>query len=134
MLEGHCLCGQVSYSSNADPLATMICHCKNCQRQSGAAYSVNVVVPAATVTTKGKLKSFVDQADSGNTVERQFCPDCGSPIFSMPSGNADIAIIKGGTLNDTSSLQPGGEVWCDSAQAWVKPIVEAPRFPKNPAM
>lgn len=102
----------------------MICHCKNCQRQGGGAFSVNVVVPADAVTTNGDLKSFLDKADSGNTVERQFCAECGSPIFSRLSANPDIAIIKAGTLDDTSGLQPSGEVWCDSAQAWVKPLVE----------
>ena len=131
-LQGRCLCGQFSYESSAAPLATMICHCKNCQRQGGAAFSVNVVVPADAVTTKGDLKSFLDKADSGNTVERQFCADCGSPIFSRLSANPGIAIIKAGTLDDTSGLQPSGEVWCDSAQAWVKPLVEGARFPKNP--
>jgi len=131
-LQGRCLCGQFSYESSAAPLATMICHCKNCQRQSGAAFSVNVVVPADAVTTKGDLKTFLDKGDSGNTVERQFCAACGSPIFSRLSANPGIAIIKAGTLDDTSGLQPSGEVWCDSAQAWVTPLVEGARFPKNP--
>ena len=89
-LQGRCLCGQFSYESSAAPLATMICHCKNCQRQGGAAFSVNVVVPADAVTTKGALKSFLDKADSGNTVERQFCAECGSPIFSLLSANPGI--------------------------------------------
>ncbi|MDP2125393.1 MAG: GFA family protein, partial [Parvibaculum sp.] len=70
---------------------------------------------------------------SGNTVERQFCATCGSPIFSMLSANKAIAIIKAGTLDDTSDLQPASEVWCDSAQSWVPPLVAAARFPKNPA-
>lgn len=129
-LQGRCLCGQFSYESNAAPLATMICHCKNCQRQSGAAFSVNVVVPADAVTTKGELKVFHDKADSGNTVDREFCATCGTPIFSRLSANPGIAIIKAGTLDDTSGLAPGGEVWCDSAQSWVKPMVEGARFPR----
>lgn len=131
-LEGRCLCGQFSYASDAPPLATLICHCKNCQRQGGAAFSLNVVVPAASLATKGELKSYMDRADSGNTVERQFCATCGSPIFSMLSANKDIAIIKAGTLDDTSALKPVSEVWCDSAQAWVPPLVAEARFPKNP--
>ncbi len=131
-LEGQCLCGQFTYSSKADPVATVVCHCKNCQRQSGAAFSVNVVLPADAIETKGELKTFVDSADSGNTVSREFCGTCGSPIFSKPSANAGIVVVKAGTLNDTSALQPGAELWCDSAQAWTSPIGDLPRFPKNP--
>lgn len=132
-IEGRCLCGQFSYASDAPPLATVICHCKNCQRQGGAAFSLNVVVLAASLATTGELKSYMDRADSGNTVERQFCATCGSPIFSMPSANKAIAIIKAGTLDDTSGLKPVSEVWCDSAQSWVPPLVAEARFPKNPA-
>jgi hypothetical protein len=131
--EGRCLCGQFSYASDAEPLATVICHCKNCQRQSGAAFSLNVVVPAASLATKGELKTYMDRGESGNTVERQFCASCGSPIFSLLSTNKAIAIIKAGTLDDTSGLKPGAEVWCDSAQGWTPPMVAEARFPKNPA-
>lgn len=131
-LKGQCLCGQFSYESSAEPVATMVCHCKNCQRQSGAAFSVNVIVPADSLTTKGELKRFDDKADSGNIVVREFCAACGSPIFSRPSVNEAIAIIKAGTLDDTSMVKPGVEVWCDSKQGWVAPVAEA-RFPKNPS-
>jgi len=130
-LEGHCLCGKVSYESSSEPLATLICHCKNCQRQAGAAFSINVVVPTDSLTTQGVLKTFKDSADSGNTVDREFCPDCGSPIFSKPSANAGITVIKAGTLNDTSTLTPGLQLWCDSAQNWVELDDTLTSFPGN---
>ncbi len=44
-LEGGCLCGNIRYSGEADPLLTVICNCKNCQKTSGGAFSVNVAVP-----------------------------------------------------------------------------------------
>lgn len=130
-LDGQCLCGQVTYQSTSEPLATLVCHCKNCQRQAGAAFSLNVVVPTETVTTTGNLKLYKDSADSGNAVDREFCPDCGSPIFSKPAANPAITIIKAGTLNDTSSLTPGVQIWCDSAQNWVDLGKNVPGFPGN---
>ena len=130
-LEGHCLCGKVSYESSSEPLATLICHCKNCQRQAGAAFSINVVVPADSITTKGTLKTFRDSADSGNTVDREFCPECGSPIFSKPSASTGITVIKAGTLDDTSGLTPGLQLWCDSAQNWVELDGKLTSFPGN---
>jgi hypothetical protein len=57
--------------------------------------------------------------DSGAEVARQFCSNCGSPIASLPDAMPDAAIIKAGTLDDRSWLEPQVQVWCDSAQPWV---------------
>jgi len=132
-IEGHCLCGAVSYAAEAQPMATLICHCRNCQRQSGSAFSVNVVVPTDSIVTQGTVKTFTDAADSGNTVARQFCPTCGSPLFSRLSANPAITVIKAGTLDDTSAVQPGAQLWCDSRQAWVRLEGDMPEMAKNPA-
>jgi hypothetical protein len=122
----------VSYTSSSDPIATAVCHCRNCQRQAGAAFSVVVVVPKASVTVSGTLKTFDDTGDSGGTVHRQFCPECGSPIFSLIPSMPDITIIKAGTLDDVSVLTPQVQVWCQSAQPWVKLNPELPQFAQNP--
>jgi len=130
-IAGRCLCGAVTYQAEADPVATLVCHCKNCQRQAGAAFSINLVVPSDSISTTGTLKTFTDQADSGNTVDRQFCPACGSPLFSKPSANPALTIIKAGTLDDTSGLKPGAQLWCDSAQDWVQLDHAMPSFRQN---
>ena len=127
-LEGRCLCGQVSYKSSSAPLATAICHCRNCQRQAGTAFSVVIVVPSESVTVAGTLKTFDDRGDSGGTVHRQFCPECGSPIFSLIPTMPGITIIKAGTLDDPSILEPQMQVWCQSAQPWIRLNPDLPQF------
>src|SRR5437868_9864366 len=77
---GGCLCGKVRYSSNADPVMTAVCHCRNCQKQAGTAFSIIVGIPRANLSVTGALKDFVDKGDSGLPVHRNFCPDCGSPV------------------------------------------------------
>ncbi|MGE4324093.1 MAG: GFA family protein [Sphingobium sp.] len=131
-LEGGCLCGQVRYASSSDPVATAVCHCRNCQKQGGAAFSIVAVVPSASVTVTGALKTFDDQGDSGGVVHRQFCPECGSPIFSRIPTMPDVTIIKAGTLDDVSTLTPQVQVWCQSMQPWVKLNAELPQFARNP--
>ena len=76
-LTGGCLCGKVRYDIAAPPLMTAVCHCTNCQKQSGSAYSVLIGVPGAAVSTTGTLKTYEDSGDSGGKVMRQFCPECG---------------------------------------------------------
>ena len=129
-LEGRCLCGQFSYASDAAPLATLICHCRNCQRQGGAAFSLNVVVPAASLATKGELR-LTWTRDSGNTVERQFCATCGSPIFSMLRPTRTLP-SSGRHADDTSGLNRCRKSGA-TARNRLPPMVAEARFPKNPA-
>jgi hypothetical protein len=128
---GGCLCGKVRYEIAVEPVVTAICHCKNCQKQSGAAFSVNLGIPAAAITLKGELKTFIDSAESGGEVRRSFCANCGSPLVSAIASSPELVFLKAGTLDDTSAVQPVVEVWCNSRQPWVEPSAR-PSFPKNP--
>ena len=131
--QGGCLCGQVRYEIHSEPLASAICHCKNCQKQSGAAFSINVVVPTDQIDLKGKLTTFVDQSEEGNDVLRKFCSACGSPILSELSSMLGMAAIKVCTLDDPSSFDPQMQIWCSSQQGWHDLKLEIPKFPKNPS-
>jgi hypothetical protein len=129
---GGCLCGQVRYSVKADPAFVGVCHCKNCQKQTGTSFSVLIGVPKSALSIRGKIRTFHDSGDSGQAVDRNFCPECGSPIFSEAAVMSDVAFIKAGTIDDTSWLAPTVHIYCDSRQSWI-PIPEGNRqFPKMP--
>ena len=131
-MTGGCLCGKVRYTINADPVFTGVCHCRNCQKQAGTSFSIVVGVPAAAFSVTGEMKTYHDKGDSGKAVGRNFCPNCGSPILSEVEVMPGVAIIKAGTLDDTSTLKPGMEIYCDSAQSWVQLGGEMKRFGKMP--
>ena len=132
-LDGRCLCGAVTYSSDAEPAFVAICHCKDCQRQSGTAFSVVVGVPDAELDVSGELANHSTVGeDHGHETERRFCPSCGSPILSRSAGMAGMAILKAGTLDDTSWLEPQIEVWGRSAQPWVAEAEGRPRVERGP--
>ena len=120
-LDGSCLCGKVTYSCATEPVATAVCHCTDCQKQTGTAFSVIVAVPREALRVEGdSLASFTTVGtDSGQNVSRQFCRECSSPITSLADAMPQLAFIKAGTLHDTSWLEPQMHVWCDSAQPWV---------------
>ena len=62
-------------------------------------------------------KCYVDaDTSSGSAVERHFCGDCGSPIYSIVPGSPDSLFLKTGTLDDTGDFEPQFHVWCDSKQ------------------
>jgi hypothetical protein len=84
-LDGRCLCGRLTYRCDGEPLVTVVCHCKDCQRQTGSAFSIFVVVPRATLHVGGDtLATYVTVgADSGEERQRQFCSKCGSAVVTL---------------------------------------------------
>ena len=80
-------------------------------------------MPKSTISIKGQLKTFHDTGDSGQPVERNFCPECGSPIFSDIAIMPELSFIKAHTLDDTSWLDPKMHIYCDSKAQWT-PIPE----------
>jgi hypothetical protein len=131
-MSGGCLCGQIRYFANADPAMIAVCHCKNCQKQAGTAFTVVIGIPKSAISIQGQLKTFHDTGDSGQPVERNFCPECGSPITSYCTVIPELTSIKAGTLDDTSWLDPKLHVYCDSAQHWVAIPEASQKFAKMP--
>ena len=104
-----------------------------CLLLTQSAFSVVIGVPKSAISIEGPVKTFHDTGDSGQRVDRNFCPECGSPICSDVAVMPDIVFIKAGTLDDTTWLDPKMHVYCDSAQNWT-PIPEGTQqFGKMPA-
>jgi len=130
-MTGGCLCGAVRYSLSAEPLMCVTCHCKNCQRQAGTALSIIIGIPENAVSFSGELKTYNDTGDSGATVRRQFCPECGSPVFTRVDRPEGIMFVKAGTLDDTSNLKPAFHCYAKSKQAWMT-LEDIPSFETVP--
>src|ERR1700730_12275267 len=84
-ITGRCLCGGVTYSVDAEAVVQAVCHCADCQRQTGNPFSVIVGVPRAAFNVQGStLASFAttDEDHVGET-QRNFCSACGSPVFTL---------------------------------------------------
>ncbi|MDG1444671.1 MAG: GFA family protein [Pseudomonadales bacterium] len=118
---GQCLCGEIKYEIENTPTMTGVCHCKNCQRQAGSAFSTLAAVPTSEFKfNSGTPKVYKDsETKSGSTVERFFCGNCGSPIYSAVPSQPDALYLKTGTMDDTEAFVPQFHVWCDTKQNWV---------------
>jgi hypothetical protein len=121
MLSGRCLCGAVTYELAGDLIATAVCHCDHCQRQGGAAFSVNLIAHESQLTIHGDLKTYEERGERNDAVyvRRRFCPTCGSPIVSELAQPEGIVAVKAGTLDDKTSVLPTVEAWCVDKQPWV---------------
>lgn len=129
---GQCLCGAIKYEVAQAPAICAVCHCKNCQRNGGSAFSTLSGVAKADFSMTGKPKLYEDKdTDSGNTVERYFCGDCGSPLYSALPWQPDTIYLKTGTLDDTSGFSPQFHLWCSTKQGWVELSEGVPQMAKQ---
>ncbi len=134
VLRGGCNCGAVRYEISSKPLAVIACHCTSCRRQSGAAFSVNLVVLADAMSVEGELASWLDpDTESGAPIQRQFCAACGSPIRSVPTAAPKMIALKAGTLDAPEAFAPMMHIWTRSALPWSSIPNGLPRFEKGPA-
>ena len=119
---GHCLCGQISYELSGDLIATVVCHCDHCQRQSGGPFSVNLIALESQLAVSGDLSTYEDRGENDDAVYvlRRFCGTCGSPIYSAIIEPAGLIAVKSGTLDDRSEVTPTVEAWCEHKQPWVE--------------
>ncbi len=132
-VKGGCLCGAIRYTLKTAPTKVIICHCTHCQKSSGSAFSVNVLVSDADMTFAGDpLANYDDTAESGNILNRKFCPKCGGSLGSVnKKERPGMFILKAGSLDDHSSLQEvGAQLWTRSREPWVKLGFE-PAFEKG---
>ncbi|GLS12964.1 MULTISPECIES: GFA family protein [Hydrogenophaga] len=114
---GGCLCGQVRFRLTAEPIASRVCWCKDCQRIASNG-TVNLIVPTAAMEISGNLGEYTRTADSGNQVIRRFCPQCGTQLFADSTGRVGATVVRVGTLDDPSSVRPSANIWSSSAPAW----------------
>jgi hypothetical protein len=123
-LTGGCLCGALRYEISERPLMAYTCHYTDCQQLTSGAFSLAITVPDSGFRlTKGEPRLLQKIADSGRTVTRWVCAECGCWLTSSPQpGTTPGQIIRrarGGTLDDTSWLEPTAHFWTLSKQPWV---------------
>lgn len=133
MHTGQCLCGQITYTIDAEPLGARACWCRDCQRIASGSATVNVLFPEEAVVYKGDIGTIAMTADSGNTVERGFCPQCGAQLYSKTVEPAGMPIrVRAGTLDDPELMAPQSLIWVESAPSWAPLDAKIPHFARGP--
>ena len=131
--EGGCQCGAVRYRVAGEPLALAACHCTECQRQSGSAFGMSLVVKREDFEIlSGELRSFTRSSDSGRPLHCHFCPGCGCRIYHDPAYMDGVVNVRAGTLDETAGLEPTVHVWTKSKQRWVLIPPDAKTKEANP--
>ena len=133
-ITGGCRCGAVRYTIDAtEPMFTRHCWCRDCQYISAGAGTVNVFFPSEAVIIEGALADYTSKADSGNTMHRQFCGSCGTPLFTQSEARMHTVGVRAGTLDDTELGKPQAIIWTASAPSWAAFEPGIPQEPKGSA-
>ena len=134
-MQGGCNCGAIRYTLKGPPLGVAACHCTSCRRQSGVAYSVNLIVRADAMGMEGEPARWTDHdTQSGQPLSREFCGTCGSPIRSVPSSSPKVLAVKAGTLDRPESAVPAMHIWTRSKLPWVTVPEGIPQFETSPQL
>ncbi len=131
-ITGGCACGAIRYTCGGTPVAMLSCHCRDCQRFSGAAFASGIVVHVADIVVTGEPATFVVTADSGGATTRSFCGTCGSQLFTRGELVPHLMSIRFASLDDPSGFKPAVDIWTSSAQPWVSLDPEIPHVSRSP--
>jgi hypothetical protein len=126
------MCGAVRYRAETEPLFTRHCWCRDCQHIGAGGGTVNVFFATETVKVEGALSDYVSQAASGNRMHRQFCPSCGTPVFTQSEARRHYVGVRAGTLDDPELGKPQMTIWTASAPSWAAFEPDVPREERQP--
>ena len=126
---GGCLCGAVRYEAKGEPCDSLICHCRMCQRASGAPITALLFMTADHLKiTKGQTRTLVFSP----RCNRQICDACGSPLFITRHTRPDMRAIYVGSLDDPRGFEPNLHVCVSSAMGWLDIRDNLPRHTEKP--
>jgi hypothetical protein len=133
-VDGACFCGHIQYEAEVDSRMVALCHCTDCQINSGTAMGwVVAVVDDHFELKSGHLKTFVKTADSGRRRALGFCPECGTRIISRPvEGEQGSMSLRVGTVRQRAELRPRAHLWARSAMPWIDELPALPKIEKQP--
>jgi hypothetical protein len=126
--EGGCSCGDARYRLTTEPMFVHCCHCLNCQRQTGSAFVINLLIEAGRVELlAGELQPVDAPRDDGSVQRIYRCPACQVAVFSE-YGRPEVRFVRAGTLDDPSTVEPDVHIFTRSKVPWVVLPDSTPAF------
>lgn len=128
-MEGRCTCGHIRYRLTSGPMFVHCCHCRWCQRESGASFALNALIEADRVLLlQGEPEVVMTPSNSGKGQKIARCPRCRIALWSNYAGAGDaVRFIRVGTLDDPGRLPPDIHIYTESKQPWLQLPDDVPK-------
>lgn len=127
MIDGGCRCGACRYTLGEMP-AVYCCHCTDCQTGSGSAFSEQAFMPASALRATGPTKAFPVANALKAAAKHIGCTDCGTRLWNERDTRPGFVVLRVGTLDDTSAVEPRAHIWVQSKQRWLELPAGVPQF------
>lgn len=101
-----CTCGQLSVTCEGDPVSTWVCHCFDCKRATGSAFSFGARFPDTSVCIEGQATEWVRIGSQGGRITSSFCPLCGAAVYATNSGMLGFIRVRGGCFAEVDFPPP----------------------------
>jgi hypothetical protein len=120
-IEGGCDCGSVRYRMESEPIFVHCCHCRWCQRETGASFALNAMMESDRVTNLGVEPELVETpSESGFGQKIARCPQCRVAVWSHYAGSGPVTkLVRVGTLDNPDLIPPDVHIFTASKQPWV---------------
>jgi len=130
--EGGCDCRDVRYRMTSTPIFVHCCHCRWCQRETGASFALNAMIEAARVALlQGEIDVVMAPSNSGKGQKISRCPKCRIAVWSNYAGAGDtVHFVRVGTLDEPDRLPPDIHIFTASKQPWVVLPPDTPAVPE----
>ena len=130
-LLGGCACGRVRFEISAPPIAMFLCHCRDCQKASGAPYAANVWFSSNELAFGCEPAGYSCTPDKGTHTIHEFCPECGSPIGMRVLESDHFRGIRVSALDEPLTFSPEASIFMKNASSWEVFAEELPRFEED---
>ena len=127
-LDGGCTCGSVRYRMSSGPMFVHCCHCRWCQRETGASFALNAMIEAdRVVLLAGSPETVETPSESGKGQKIVRCPNCRVALWSHYAGLGERAsFVRVGSLDEPDRLPPDIHIFTSSKQPWIDLPADTP--------
>jgi len=135
ILQGGCLCGDIRYQIQPPLLFVSQCCCRDCQKATGTGHTTIIGIHKDQLNLSGSPKIFTNKGDTGGSVSRHFCGNCGGRIFTSGDAPGDHIMVQAGSLDNPSDISPQSVIYVKDKPSWDKTDEQLPHFdemPENP--
>ena len=131
MATARCACGELVVTITGEPNATVLCHCKDCQRRTGAPFGVGNYYTPDQIEITGSAKAYERATDVGNRMRNFFCPSCGTTVYWLAGPALDRVGVATGCFDEPDGAMPHRSVYEERKHVWVETGAIAQRFPRG---
>ena len=123
--DGGCLCGQVRWRAETEPVNVRFCHCRLCQKATGGAFFARALFERSAFRESGDTTRHA----SSHRLVRRACAACGTPLFADPLDCPELIAVSVATCDEPETLPPGSHIWTSAKLAWLKLDDDLPKYP-----